>query len=121
LSATDDAAIAPLARMDGEPVFDAAWQAEVLGLAYALTQAGLFTPAEWSQALGGAHRHLLHGGAADVAETYYRAALAALEELIATRGALTDSLVAARIEQWRRAYLNTPHGQPVLLAAGRER
>ena len=41
-----------------------------------------------------------------------------LEHLIAADGRVTPDGLASRIEQWRRAYRNTPHGQPVELSAG---
>lgn len=104
--------------MDGEPLFDEPWQAEVLALADALARAGHFTRADWSRALGAEHRRLLAEGAPDTAASYYAAALAALERLLAAQGMLDAHAIAARTEAWRRAYLNTPHGRPVLLAAG---
>ncbi len=113
--------IAPLARHDGAPAFDEPWQAQVLGLAYALSKAGLFTPAAWSETLGAELRRAAVGGAADDQSTYYAAALAALERLTAAAdGGVSGNDLSARVAQWRRAYLNTPHGKPVELAAGGE-
>lgn len=103
---------------DGEPVFDEPWQAQVLALAFALADAGRFTPAQWSDALGTQLRQASDDGAPDNQATYYAAALAALEQLLAQSGGLNDVVLTDRVEAWRRAYLNTPHGQPVELAAG---
>ncbi len=36
---------------------------------------------------------------------------------MAANGAIAGDSLEARIEAWRSAYLNTPHGQPVELAA----
>ncbi len=118
MSAADEPPIGPLARRDGEPAFDDPWQAQVLALAFALSKVGVFTPVEWSDALGAELRRAGARGEPDDHSTYYAAALAALESLIAADGRITASSLSTRIEQWRRAYLNTPHGQPVELSAG---
>ena len=106
-------AIGPLKRKDGEPVFDEAWQAQVLAMADSLTKRGAFTASEWSETLGAELRRSI--GAADDAETYYRAALRALESLLDGGGALTADAVTERRDAWERAYLSTPHGEPVSL------
>jgi nitrile hydratase accessory protein len=118
LSAPEAAKIAPLARRDGEPTFDEPWQAQVLALAFALADRGLFSGTEWSKALGAELRQAAARGAPDNQETYYAAALAALERLLAADGGITANALSRRTEEWRRAYLHTPHGQPVELAAG---
>ena len=58
--------------------------------------------------------------APDDRETYYRAVLAALERSLEESGAVTRAELDEREQQWERAYLRTPHGQPVELAAGME-
>ena len=110
--------ISPLARRDGEPAFDEPWQAQVLALAFALSKVGVFTPAEWSDALGAELRRAEARGEPDNHKTYYAAALVALERLIEADGRVTANGLSSRIEEWRRAFLNTPHGQPVELSAG---
>src|SRR5262249_46189552 len=81
LSATNARQFAPLARLDDEPAFDEPWQAQILALAFTLTQAGLFTPVDWSDALGAELRSATERGEPDDHTTYYAAALAALEHL----------------------------------------
>ena len=117
MSAPEEPRIGLLARRDGEPTFAEPWQAEVLALAFALSERGMFSGAEWSQALGEELRRAEAHGAPDDQETYYTAALAALERLVAAAGGIDVDALAVRIEAWRRAYLDTPHGQPVELAA----
>jgi nitrile hydratase accessory protein len=112
-----EAAIAPLAGRDGEPTFAEPWQAEVLALAFALAERGVFSAAEWSKTLGAELRRAEARGASDDHENYYAAALAALERLLAGSGGITANALSRRTEEWRRAYLHTPHGQPVELAA----
>ncbi len=113
-----DEAPGPLARRDGDPVFDEPWQAQTLAIAATMTAAGTFTAQQWSTALGAELERARERGEPDGPETYYAAALAALEHLLTTDGRLTGPGIAARADAWRRAYLATPHGQPVELAAG---
>ena len=110
--------LGPLAARDNGPTFDEPWQAQVLALAFALAKVDVFTPAQWSDALGAELRRASAEGQPDNQNTYYTAALAALEGLIAADGRVTADGLSARAEQWRRAYLNTPHGQPVEFSAG---
>ena len=121
MSATNARQFAPLARLDDEPTFDEPWQAQILALAFTLSQAGLFTPVEWSDALGAKLRSATERGEPDDQATYYAAALAALEHLVVANGSITHSRLSERVEEWRRAYLNTPHGQPVELIEGTKR
>lgn len=100
---------------DDGPTFEEAWHAQVLGVAHALTVAGLFTPAQWSDALGAALRDL-EGSGPDDQHLYYRAALQALEALVGDSGKLGNDELSVRVEDWRSAYLSTPHGQPVALS-----
>jgi hypothetical protein len=111
---------APLAARDGEPGFDEPWQAELMAIAHTLAAQRLFTPGEWSEALGAERARDAAGGVPDDQEHYYEAALRALEKLTTARGAVTDAMLEARAAQWRRAYEATPHGDPVLLEAGDE-
>jgi nitrile hydratase accessory protein len=117
LSAAEASPFEPFARADEAPVFDEAWHAQVLALAHTLSQAGMFTPAEWSDMLGEELREAADSGAPDDQETYYAAALRALERLVSAGGSVAPAVLSERVEVWRQAYLNTPHGHPVELAA----
>ncbi len=108
-------AAAPLAQSDGEPVFDEPWQAQLLAVAYALAERGVFSPADWSNALGTELRRAEAAGAADSKSTYYAAALCALERLVADAGQVTAEDIKHRTQEWRAAYRRTPHGRPVEL------
>jgi nitrile hydratase accessory protein len=121
LSATNASPFLPLARLDDEPTFDEPWQAQVLALASTLSEAGHFTPVDWSDALGAELRRANERGAPDDQTTYYAAALAALEHLIVANGSVTTGGLSERVEEWRSAYMNTPHGQPVELIGGTKR
>ena len=100
------------------PVFVAAWHANALAIANVLTSRGVFSAADWSAALGAAVRASEARGDPDDEEHYYEAVMAALESLIKRSLPDVGAAIAPRAEQWRRAYLNTPHGQPVELRAG---
>ena len=63
-------------------------------------------------ALGAELRRANERGEPDDHTTYYAAALAALERLVAKNGSVTTGALAQRFEEWRSAYLNTPHGRP---------
>lgn len=118
MSRPEPPAIAPRAGGEDGPVFAEPWHAAVLALADGLVRAGLFSAADWAATLGAALRESAAGGAPDNDETYYAAALAALEQLVSARSPETGAAHPERIAAWRRAYLRTPHGQPVELAAG---
>ncbi len=107
-----------LKARDGEPAFDEPWQAETLALADLLVRRGSISPARWAEALGAEIEALQT--APDDRETYYRAVLAALERLLAEKGAVARAEIDERERQWERAYLRTPHGKPVELSAGLE-
>ena len=115
MSERGDPALRPLAAADGEPAFEETWQAQVLAIADTLVQQGLFSAGAWSEALGAALREAEAAGAKDTQETYYRAALAALETLIAEHSDIDRRAMLGKREAWEQAYLSTPHGQPVEL------
>lgn len=103
------------------PVFPEAWQAEAFATTMALLDAGLFTWAEWSNALNAAITAAQTAGDPDLGNTYYHHWLAALESLCGTKGALGVAQIDHRQHQWRAAYERTPHGQPVELEADLQR
>jgi hypothetical protein len=103
---------------DGEPVFGEPWHAQTLALADLLVKRGAVSAARLTETLGAEIKAL--EGSPDDRETYYRAVLAALERLLAENGSVTAAELDEREHQWERAYLRTPHGKPVELAAGLE-
>ena len=115
MSTVGDPALRPLAAADGEPAFEEAWQAQVLAIADTLVQQGLFSAGAWSEALGAALREAEAEGAEDNQQTYYRAALTALESLVETHSDIDRQAMHGKREAWERAYRSTPHGQPVEL------
>ena len=108
----------PLAE-DG-PLFAEPWQAQAFAMAVRLSAEGHFSWPEWAQYLCAeiASDHGGQGGASgDAIGVYYRQWLAALEKLVADKGLASPTELAGRKEDWRRAYLNTPHGQAIELSA----
>ena len=108
----------PLAA-DG-PLFAEPWQAQAFAMAVRLSAEGHFSWPEWAQYLGAeiASDHGGQGGeSGDPIAVYYRQWLTALEKLVADKGLASPTELAGRKEDWRRAYLNTPHGQAIELSA----
>jgi nitrile hydratase accessory protein len=114
-NARTDAALQPIRRTEGEPLFAEPWEAQALALAVALRQAGCFTAAEWADALGAAIKRAQAAGDADDGSTYYHHVLDALEHLVQEKRIASADLLAARKAAWIDAYEHTPHGQPVEL------
>ena len=103
---------------DGRLAFAEPWEASALALAVHLSGAGHFTWDEWAATLSEQIRAAQQEGDPDIGDTYYRHWLRALERLCRERGLVSEAEGSERKEAWRRAYLNTPHGKPVDLAAG---
>lgn len=102
------------------PVFREPWEAQAFALTVALHEAGLFTWEEWAAALSAEIAAAQSAGDPDLGDTYYRHWQRALERLTADKGAAPCTELEERVALWRRAYLSTPHGQPVELEAGRD-
>lgn len=107
--------VKPFKRMDGEPVFEEPWQAQVLAMADTLIVNGVIGATLWSDTLGSELKKAQSLGAEDDMATYYKAALQALEQLLDQQANISTSEVSDKRDAWERAYLATPHGQPVSL------
>ena len=118
---SEDELLKPLAGVDGDPVFDEAWQAQALAIADTLVQNGVFSAVEWSAALGDALAAAAAGGEPDNQETYYQCVLRAVESLVERNSEIDRAALLRQREDWEQAYLDTPHGQPVLLGRDRKR
>lgn len=110
-----ESAVTPFRQMDGEPVFNEAWQAQLLAMVDQMINDGIFSNAVWSQKLGEKLSQAAADGKADDIESYYAAALAAFETLLAQLPDLTMQEIDKKQQAWEQAYLATPHGQPVVL------
>ncbi len=99
------------------PVFNEPWEAEAFALAVRLSEFGYFTWAEWAETLSQEIKVAQERGDPDLGDTYYQHWLKALERLCAEKNLLSHEDMRQRTDEWRRAYLNTPHGQPIELEA----
>jgi nitrile hydratase accessory protein len=103
------------------PVFKEPWEAQAFALAVSLSEAGCFTWAEWTSFLSREIRAGQERGDPDLGLTYYQHWLNALERLCVAKGFVNGAGMRQRREEWRQAYLRTPHGQPVELPAAPQR
>ncbi len=99
------------------PVFNEPWQAQAFALAVCLLEVGHFTWPEWAETLSREIRAAQERGDPDLGDTYYQHWLHALERICAEKELVGHENVSERQQEWRRAYLNTPHGQPIELSA----
>ena len=116
VNALDDS----LALVQGrsEPVFSEPWQAQAFAMTLALHRRGLFGWPEWAAALADEIVKAQAAGDADRGDTYYHHWLAALERLVAEKGASSVAELARYQHAWNHAAERTPHGQPIELAPG---
>ena len=109
---------APWQPGSDEPVFSQPWQAQAFAMTLSLHQQGLFTWPEWAQTLAEEITAAQAAGDADVGDTYYQHWLAALERMVAQKGASSAAELETHRQAWDRAADRTPHGQPIELQPG---
>jgi nitrile hydratase accessory protein len=89
-----------------EPVFSEPWEAQAFGMTVLLHQRGVFTWAQWARMLG-----------AQIANTpgksYYQHWLAALESIVAAKGASSPEELTRYQLAWEHAAQRTPHGHAI--------
>jgi nitrile hydratase accessory protein len=95
---------------EGDPVFAEPWQAEAFALTVHLFDRGLFTWAEWAEALSSEvkrpHRY------AD-GHDYYDCWVEALSGLLESKGITDAATILGLQHSWQRAAEATPHGKPI--------
>jgi nitrile hydratase accessory protein len=106
-----------LPRDDDGPIFSQPWEAKAFALAVRLSEAGYFTWPEWVKIFSREIKSAQEQGDPDLGDTYYRHWLNALERICTAKGLVGSEDMDQRRAMWRQAYLNTPHGQPIELAA----
>lgn len=107
--------LGPLRQRDGEPLFGEPWHAQVSAMASLLVASGTISALQWADALGAELHAATLQNSPDDSETYYQGVLSALEHVLNHQRAISREELALRREEWERAYLQTPHGQPVVL------
>lgn len=100
------------------PPFAEPWQAQAFAMVLQLHERGLFSWPEWAAALAAQISSAQAAGDADLGDTYYRHWLAALEQLVAEKGASSATELARYRQAWDHAADRTPHGQPITLQPG---
>jgi len=99
------------------PAFQEPWQAKAFAIGVLLHREGHVTWDDWVRTLAEEIAASDHRAEEDAELAYHRQFLTALEKIVATHGLTTPEAMRARKLAWRRAYLATPHGHPVDLAA----
>jgi nitrile hydratase accessory protein len=99
------------------PVFCAPWEAHAFAMALVLYQKGLFAWTEWAKMLAEEIKKAQAAGDPDTGETYYHHWLAALERMVAEKGATSAEALKEHYQAWEHAMHRTPHGKPIELKA----
>ena len=97
------------------PVFAEPWEAHAFAIVVKLSEKGLFKWSDWTNALAEEIKEAKEQGNPDFGNTYYKFWLSALETILLEKNILKKSDLKSMMEQWRHAYLSTPHGNPVKL------
>jgi nitrile hydratase accessory protein len=102
-------------RDDSGPVFREPWEAQAFAMTLALHQRGIFSWTEWAEELARQIRTAQAAGDADLGDSYYRHWLAALEVLVAAKGASSIEELTRYQRAWGHAADRTPHGRSIEL------
>lgn len=105
-------------RPEGAEKFAEPWHAQVFGLSLALSQAGHFEWERWVKAFSTEIRANPQTTEETSEEAYYRQWLAALTELLSDSGMLDERALTGTAEDWRRSFLHTEHGKPIIFRRG---
>jgi len=103
-------------RDDDGPIFSEPWEASAFALAVRLSESGYFTWQEWAGALNMELTEAQRNGDPDLGNTYYYHWVQALERVCVDKSLLGQLDINQRKEDWRKAFLNTPHGKPIELS-----
>ena len=98
-----------------QPVFAEPWEAHAFAIAVKLSEKGLLKWIELTDALTEEIKKAKEQGQPEFGNTYYQFWLSALETILLDKNILKKSDLKSMKEQWRHAYLSTPHGNPVKL------
>jgi nitrile hydratase accessory protein len=97
------------------PVFREPWQAHAFAMVLRLHEQGLFSWPEWAATLAAQISAAQARGDQDLGDTYYQHWLAALETIVAAKGASSAGELKRTRDAWDHAADRTPHGQPIEL------
>lgn len=102
-------------RDDEAPVFEEPWQAQAFSMLVAMNEAGHFPWTDWAKIFSRTIESMPAMPSESASDVYYRQWVSALEEMVISLGVVAKEEIAKREQEWRHAYLNTPHGLPVNL------
>ena len=95
--------------------FNSPWEAQVFALAVRLQETGVFTRDSWTRALAAEIQQANQRNDPDLGDTYYHHWTRALEQVLINASLVDEREIQERVESWREAYANTPHGHAVVL------
>ncbi len=98
-----------------EPVFAEPWHAQVFAVTVALNEAGRFDWPDWAARFSETLKRNGLTKDLDGGDDYFHAWLETLEAFLAETDEAAPEDVQELQEAWEKAYLSTPHGQPVQL------
>jgi len=75
----------------------------------------VFTWSEWANVLATEISRAQATGDPDLGDTYYHHWLAALERIVVEQGITDQQRLDGLYEDWNKAALSTPHGEPIVL------
>jgi nitrile hydratase accessory protein len=100
---------------DPDATFAEPWHAQIFALTHKLAQAGHYSWLEWAERFSLARAQSASSHAPDLDATYYDDWLKTFEQLLLDKGLADQASIEILKEAWTEAYLDTPHGEPVLL------
>ena len=115
MNQSETSSVKPFKRLDGEPIFDETWQAQLLAMVDQMITNNVFSNSLWSETLGANLKAAEAAGESDDVDTYYAAVLRSFEQLLDQSSSISNQTITDKQQAWERAYLNTPHGHPVVL------
>ncbi len=98
-----------------ELYFISPWQADLFAIAVLLCETGHLDRAELSDAVEQAASSASPENGIAAREECFTAALRTLERALAERGVANRREIDSAQDEWRQAYLETPHGAPIKL------
>lgn len=93
--------------------FTKPWHSQLFALTVALNEAGIFQWADFAHRLGAQLKRDNRDKNGE--DDYYDCWLVALILLLEESHHLDKESLKQRVAQWQKAYLSTPHGQPIQL------
>lgn len=99
-----------------QAVFAEPWEARAFAITVSLHERGLYSWAEWTDALATRIKAAQDAGDSETDDAYYHHWLGALEDLMAHKG-IGSAETARWRDAWQHAANRTPHGAPIELQA----